>query len=152
MIVTFIKVATRDAKKVIKTFPSLCCPVQNVMVDLAFTLGGSGLARLTTFAHLIETQNWQAAADGDCLDLVRCPGNRPLYRRFQYRGPGLRVPSETPVLPGQLHIHLLQRCVCIVQGPRSRVFLKLCRVSKKKCLVPPPPPSQSCSVVLVVSV
>ena len=58
-----LKTAIADARKVIATFDSLCCPVQNVMVDMSFTLGGPGFANFTTFAYLVTRQYWKAAGD-----------------------------------------------------------------------------------------
>ena len=58
-----LKTAIEDAQKVIPTFNSLCCPVQNVMVDMSFTLGGPGFAAFTTFAKLVTRQYWKAAGD-----------------------------------------------------------------------------------------
>ncbi|KAL9963988.1 hypothetical protein ACROYT_G027554 [Oculina patagonica] len=58
-----LKTAIEDARKVIPTFDSLCCPVQNVMVDMSFTLGGPGFAQFTTFAKLVTLQYWKAAGD-----------------------------------------------------------------------------------------
>ena len=58
-----LKTAIADAQKVIATFDSLCCPVQNVMVDMSFTLGGPGFAQFTTFAALVTHQYWKAAGD-----------------------------------------------------------------------------------------
>ena len=58
-----LKTAIEDAQKVISTFSNLCCPVQNVMVDMSFTLGGPGFAAFTTFAKLVTSQYWKAAGD-----------------------------------------------------------------------------------------
>lgn len=58
-----VKVAVADAEVVIKTFGSLCCSVQNVMVDMAFTLGGTSFRQFTTFAGLIDRQYWKMAGD-----------------------------------------------------------------------------------------
>ena len=58
-----LKTAIEDARNVISTFDSLCCPVQNVMVDMSFTLGGPGFAQFTTFARLVTAQFWKAAGD-----------------------------------------------------------------------------------------
>ena len=58
-----LKTAIADARKVIATFDSLCCPVQNVMVDMSFTLGGPRFAHFTTFAYLVTRQYWKAAGD-----------------------------------------------------------------------------------------
>ena len=58
-----LRTAVSDAEAVIPSFPSLCCSVQNVLVDMAFTLGRERLARLTRFAELISRQAWMAAAD-----------------------------------------------------------------------------------------
>ena len=58
-----LQTAIADAKNVIPTFDSLCCPVQNVMVDMSFTLGGPGFAQFTTFAKFVTTQFWKAAGD-----------------------------------------------------------------------------------------
>ena len=58
-----LQTAIADARKVISTFDSLCCPVQNVMVDMSFTLGGPGFAQFTTFAKLVTRQYWKAAGD-----------------------------------------------------------------------------------------
>lgn len=58
-----LKTAIADAQKVITTFDGLCCPVQNVMVDMSFTLGGPGFAQFTTFAKLLTRQYWKAAGD-----------------------------------------------------------------------------------------
>lgn len=58
-----LKTAIEDARKVISTFDSLCCPVQNVMVDMSFTFGGPGFAQFTTFAKLVTVQFWKAAGD-----------------------------------------------------------------------------------------
>lgn len=58
-----LKVAIADARKVISTFDTLCCPVQNVMVDMSFTLGGPGFSQFTTFANLVTRQYWKAAGD-----------------------------------------------------------------------------------------
>jgi GH24 family phage-related lysozyme (muramidase) len=58
-----VKTAIADAKAVIKTFSSLCCPVQNVMVDMAYTLGGTSLAAFTTFVSLVNRQYWKMAGD-----------------------------------------------------------------------------------------
>lgn len=58
-----LKTAIADARKVITTFDGLCCSVQNVMVDMSFTLGGPGFAQFTTFADLLTRQYWKAAGD-----------------------------------------------------------------------------------------
>lgn len=58
-----LKTAIEDAQNVIPTFSSLCCPVQNVMVDMSYTLGGKGFAAFTTFAKLVTGQFWKAAGD-----------------------------------------------------------------------------------------
>lgn len=58
-----LRVSIEDAKKVISTFNSLCCPVQNVMVDMSFTLGGQGFSQFTTFSGLLTSQFWKAAGD-----------------------------------------------------------------------------------------
>lgn len=58
-----LKVAIVDARRVISTFDSLCCPVQNVMVDMSFTFGGKGFAAFTTFARLVTGQSWKEAGD-----------------------------------------------------------------------------------------
>lgn len=58
-----LKTAIADAQKVIPTFTSLCCPVQNVMVDMSFTFGGPGFAKFTTFSKLVGRQYWKAAGD-----------------------------------------------------------------------------------------
>lgn len=58
-----LKVAIVDARRVISTFDSLCCPVQNVMVDMSFTFGGKGFAAFTTFATLVTGQSWKEAGD-----------------------------------------------------------------------------------------
>jgi len=58
-----LKTAIADARTVIATFDGLCCSVQNVMVDMSFTLGGPGFAQFTTFATLLTRQHWKAAGD-----------------------------------------------------------------------------------------
>ena len=58
-----LKTAIEDAQKVISTFNSLCCPVQNVMVDMSFNLGGPVFSQFTTFAKLVTQQLWKAAGD-----------------------------------------------------------------------------------------
>lgn len=59
-----LKTAKADARKVIATFDSLCCLVQNVMVDMSFTLGGPGFTKFNgTFAGLVKRQHWKAAGD-----------------------------------------------------------------------------------------
>ena len=58
-----LRTAVSDAEVVIPSFPSLCCSMQDVLVDMAFTLGRERLARLTRFAQLISRQAWRAAAD-----------------------------------------------------------------------------------------
>ena len=58
-----VKTAIGDAAKVISTFSSLCCPVQNVMVDMAFTLGLSRFLPFTLFSSLVEREFWKAAGD-----------------------------------------------------------------------------------------
>lgn len=58
-----LKTAIADAQKVIPTFASLCCPVQNVMVDMSFTFGGPRFAQFTTFSKLVVRQYWKAAGD-----------------------------------------------------------------------------------------
>ena len=58
-----VKIAIADAQKVISTFSTLCCPVQDVMVDMAFTLGGKGFSQFTTFAKLVTLEYWKAAGD-----------------------------------------------------------------------------------------
>ena len=55
--------AVSDAQKFISNFAALCCPVQNVVVDMAFTFGIERLYELEEFASLIEEQYWKAAAD-----------------------------------------------------------------------------------------
>ncbi|XP_001632476.2 uncharacterized protein LOC5512121 [Nematostella vectensis] len=55
--------AVKDAQSVISTFESLCCSVQNTMVDMSFTLGGSSFRQFTTFAKFIERQRWKMAGD-----------------------------------------------------------------------------------------
>ena len=58
-----LKTAIGDARSVISTFDSLCCHVQNVMVDMSFTLGGPGFAQFKMFALLVTGQSWKAAGD-----------------------------------------------------------------------------------------
>ena len=58
-----LKTAIEDAQKVISTFNSLCCLVQNAMVDMSFNLGGPGFSQFTTFAKLVTLQLWKAAGD-----------------------------------------------------------------------------------------
>ena len=58
-----LKTAIEDARRVVLTFDSLCCPVQNVMVDMAFNLGRTKFLKFTTFAMLVTRQNWKAAGD-----------------------------------------------------------------------------------------
>ena len=58
-----LKTAASDAQKVISSFSTLCCSVQNVMVDMAFTLGGPGFAAFTEFATMIRLEYWKAAGD-----------------------------------------------------------------------------------------
>lgn len=74
-----VKAATGDAGVVIKTLSSVCCSVQNAIVDMSFTLGGEAIPQLTTFANMIDSQNWKAAAkdlavSNWCvgLDTTRC--------------------------------------------------------------------------------
>ena len=74
-----LKTAIEDARKVISTFNSLCCPVQNVMVDMSFTLGGPGFAQFTTFAKLLTNQYWKAA--GDDLTVSKWCNDRDTAKR-----------------------------------------------------------------------
>ena len=55
--------AIADAARVISTFSQLCCPVQNVMVDMAFTFGLAKFSLFTTFSMLVEREFWKAAGD-----------------------------------------------------------------------------------------
>jgi len=64
-----LKTAIADAQKVIATFDGLCCSVQNVMVDMSFTLGGPGFSQFTTFANLVARQYWKAAGDNLTVSL-----------------------------------------------------------------------------------
>lgn len=58
-----VKTAIADAKSLIKSFSTLCCPVQNVMVDMAYTLGGPGFRAFTPFSKLVDRQYWKMAGD-----------------------------------------------------------------------------------------
>lgn len=58
-----VKRAISDAASVIKSFSTLCCPVQNVMVDMAYTLGGPSFRAFTTFSKLVDRQYWKMAGD-----------------------------------------------------------------------------------------
>lgn len=58
-----VRAAIDDAKSTIKSFSSLCCDVQNVMVDMAYTLGGPSFRAFTTFSGLIDRQYWKMAGD-----------------------------------------------------------------------------------------
>lgn len=58
-----LKTATSNAQRFVSSFSTLCCPVQNVVVDMAFALGMDGLWPLEEFASTIEEQYWKAAAD-----------------------------------------------------------------------------------------
>lgn len=58
-----VEQATQDAQGVFSTFNSLCCPVQNALVDMSFTLGKTTLATFTEFIQLLTNQNWKASAD-----------------------------------------------------------------------------------------
>lgn len=57
--------AVTEASSDVSSYGSLCCDVQNVITDMAYNLGGAGLASLDTFISLINSQSWaKAAADG----------------------------------------------------------------------------------------
>ena len=58
-----LRMAVSDAEAVIPSFPSLCCSVQNVLVDMAFTLGRARLAAFDVFTKIVQMQNWKAAGD-----------------------------------------------------------------------------------------
>ena len=44
-------------------FSSLCCPVQNAVVDMSFALGKTTLEIFKDFIHYLVKQNWKEAAD-----------------------------------------------------------------------------------------
>ncbi|XP_013381080.1 uncharacterized protein LOC106152131 [Lingula anatina] len=58
-----VKQALMDASSLMSNFPSLCCPVQNAVVDMAYNLGGTKLATFTVFLGYFRVNNWQGAAD-----------------------------------------------------------------------------------------
>lgn len=90
-----LKTAIEDARKVVSTFDSLCCPVQNVMVDMSFNLGGPTFAQFTTFAKLVTMQYWKAAGDDLTVSLwcqqvtARCMEDANIVRK----GCGCSQPS-----------------------------------------------------------
>uniref|UniRef100_A0A7S3DI38 Lysozyme n=1 Tax=Palpitomonas bilix TaxID=652834 RepID=A0A7S3DI38_9EUKA len=54
--------AVQEARNVVSGYSGLCSCVQNVMVDMAFNLGQSGLGSFNTFLSYINNHNWSAAA------------------------------------------------------------------------------------------
>lgn len=74
-----LKTAIEDAQKVISTFNSLCCPVQNVIVDMSFNLGGTTFSEFTDFAKLLTRQYWKAA--GDDLTVTKYCNDKDTRRR-----------------------------------------------------------------------
>jgi len=63
--------AVSGASQAVSSFNSLCCGVQEVMVDMDYNLGNSGFASFTTFIGLINSRQWSAAAD-DGLNTAWC--------------------------------------------------------------------------------
>lgn len=55
--------ASNDAQSLVATFASLCCPVQNAIVDMSFTLGKTTFATFKTVIYWLINQNWKASAD-----------------------------------------------------------------------------------------
>jgi len=57
--------AVSGAKRAVSTFSSLCCGVQEVMVDMDYNLGDAGFASFSGFIGLVNDKDWAgAAADG----------------------------------------------------------------------------------------
>merc|ERR1712100_539239 len=55
--------AVSEADRVVSSFNSLCCNVQEVMTDMTYNLGS--LSSFNTFASYINQREWsEAAADG----------------------------------------------------------------------------------------
>ena len=50
------------ARSAVSSFDSLCCGVQNVMVDMTFNLGVSGFRSFGTFISDINNKEWASAA------------------------------------------------------------------------------------------
>lgn len=52
--------AKAEAQRVVSNYGSMCCNVQNVVTDMTFNLGS--LSGFPTLVHLLETEQWSAAA------------------------------------------------------------------------------------------
>ena len=50
------------ARSVVSSFDSLCCGVQNVMVDMTFNLGVAGFRQFGSFISDINDKKWASAA------------------------------------------------------------------------------------------
>ena len=59
-----LRTATADAAADVSSFDSLCCSVQNVVTDMSFNLGRSGLAEFSNTIAAINAKDWAKAASG----------------------------------------------------------------------------------------
>lgn len=67
--------AVKEAERVVSSFGSLCCGVQEVMTDMTYNLGS--LSSFNTFVSLINQRKWsEAAQDGRGTLWCRQVGNR----------------------------------------------------------------------------
>lgn len=82
-----LKTAIKDARDLV-SFDKLCCPVQNVMVDMSFNLGYPRFSLFkAVLIPLVNRQNWMAAGDDLtvskwCTQVkTRCTNNVKVLRK-----------------------------------------------------------------------